>query len=436
MGRNKRPNGVGNGPANGSHGPALEHGDNSEDSKRAQMGQSALDRQEEKEQEEVIATMRDLGGAGAYLRIERRKPNEGEYALIVPRASLENYADAIKLEEYLMGTFGGGDFKIQGRTSGGKVVKQYSLKIDHSIPAKSPGEKKESGNANDAGSIVKEVIAQIVPLFRQQQPPAQDNTLLLAMMNNANTMAIESAKSQVQMMTALFNMMGQKQGADPALTQILNRMERAMESLADKASSAKQKSGAEEILALLEVIDRIRDTGDEKEKGGLLASIGEIVAPFAKQFVGGAPAQAASVLDLSATAGVAPPTSFPNGAQPKAIPAAAIVVDAEPQDMNILIRAVLAQVTKKALAAADAAAKLGSDPEKQNAAEEFAAELTRQIPEAYDQTIIGALTDAGWLVNFFGTDPRVQTHAAWLGVVRAEILAELQGEEQEAAAGT
>lgn len=415
--------------SNSAPGPSIEAGDNSTETEKVVSGQNALEREEQREQEQILENMRQLGGAGSYLRIERKKPNEAEFAVIVPRAPLENYADATKLEEYLLSTFGGGDYKIQGRTSKGAIVKQYALKIDHSIPAKNPAEKLPE-KKEDSAATVKEIIAGLVPLLKPAQP--QDNSaMILAMLQSQTQMAIENAKAQSQMMTTMFTAMNSNRGPDPALQTLLNRIERTMEKLSDVQNSPKEKSGAAELLELLEVIDRVRDSAPE-EKKGMFAQLGEALAPVVKQFAGAAPLTAAPSLEAGTNGAAAP-------ASPRALPAAeaagtvietTATATTSPPPMNFFVQQALRTVAANALAQAEKTANLSAEA-KQTAAEDFGQGIADQIPPAYEEQVEAALTDANWLAKFFNNDPRAQMHAAWLGQVRDVILAELAGEEQE-----
>lgn len=413
-----------NSQGNGGHGPALEIGDNTAQADRASKGIPPVEREEEREQEAILENMRELGGAGAYLRIERRKPTDSEYSLLVPRLPLESYADATKLEDYLLSTFGGGDYKLQGRTSGGKVVRQYVLKIDHSVPAKNPAEAKTEAKAPDAAAIVRDVMTQMIPLIRPPAAAAQDNSIIVAMIQ-------ASAETNKAIFTAMASM-SKGGGPDPQLAAILAKMERAIEKIGDQTNSPKQKSGAAELLELLQVMREIREDSEQpEEKKSIMAQIGEAAGPIIKALAVGTPLQPASVLDSPGSNGAVPTAPHFQRQAPAAV---RTVVEADPADgnqndaMNFFVKQALATVAKNALAAADRASIMATAKEKEDAAEAFALALTPQIPEAYDDQVKSALNDPNWLTSFFGTDPRVQTHAEWLGKVRAVILEELADE--------
>lgn len=407
---------------NGAHGPSLENGD-PEDSPvvaESRAAQAVLDRDEAQEVQAILNTMRNEGGQGAYIRllVKRRLEPKYSYLTKLPLDAFE--------EETIKQNYGGGDYIAEGRKAGGAIVKTYRFSISHDIPAKNPDAAKPEAPKTDVAEIVKMVATQIIPLIKPAAAP--DNTaMILAMLNSQTQMAIEQSKSQAQMMATMFGAMNKPAPTtDPAIVQLMNKMERAIEKLSDAQHSPKEKSGAAELLELLEVIDRVKDSSAPSEdKGGMFAKLGEVLGPIVKAtLAGGAQFPANAVLLDPASPTSAPPAPISQPAPAMRAENGTATGAPQPdqtQSMNFAFN----QAMRTFAARAIQAAQMKMTPE------DFADAAEAQVPPAYDERIFALVTDEKWFEKIFGAQARAEEFRPWLTKVRDIFVEDFDPKNQE-----
>lgn len=385
-------------------------------------GRKAIEREDAAEVVSILDVMRASGGEGGYIRLSVKR------ALDLKFNFLNNIPLTAFSEQFVKDTYGGGEFLVQGCRQGGQIIKTLRLNIDLSIPAKNPEAKKEEAKTPvpDAGTIVREVLAQILPMIKPA--PAPDNSaVMIAMMNNQTQMAIENAKSNATMMTAMFSAManmGKNSSAQesPATVSSIARLDAAVQQLLIDRKS--KPGGIEDLRNMFGLIRELQEEAQPEKKENLLSQLSEVAAPFVKAFAGGVPITTAGpLLDQPATIAGAPPASSP---QPAAPAAAATPGSAagQPPNREAAMDFAFNQAMKVFAGKAIQAAKLGME------AEAFADAAEDQIPPMYEAKIFALVSADDWFVKIFGSHPEADVYRGWLTELRDIFVEDFKPEEE------
>lgn len=364
---------------------------------------TANERFVEWEEGKILRMLREEFGGTGQVTLHRKHPAGGmpSFAYIGSIA-----ADGFGIQN-VASMYGGGDFRARVRGADGRINKDFSFTIDHSIPPKNPMtpgvEKKDTGDRIDVASIVNAIIA---AMPRPAPPPDQSGMFELMKV----ALARPEPKPDPAMGTAL-------QVFAATMEKITGRLDRMDQRIAETAEKPRT---LREQLEELQALDELRgERGGEKEKPeSFWKEIGkgaaEAIGPLIKaHFAGGVAGTLPGVPALPAPGpSAAPPaSSFPNQTPINVTPTAA-PTETTTEDMNPFITTMIARFRSAAIAAA----RKDQDPF------EWVESMFAMVPDSYHEKIYTTANGEDWFARIFGGDAEAPRFINFLNEMRSAIL--------------
>lgn len=347
---------------------------------------TALEDEAATEETDILAALRSEIGAGAYIRLYRQKATDSKMALIETQIPIANFT-----LDYVLKTYGGGDYKASACRSDGTFVKAQTFTIDHTIPSTHPREARQP-MAPQSGAV--DLPAVIDAL--KKSAPSDSGGGITAMISLMVTMMQENTKMVVAMLDK------RSGGGTEDLTRLL--VENALK------NKTTPQTEILESFRTLKAIER-GDSPDEGEPSTPTERIIEKILPHLPKFIEGI---------LTAT-GVAPqPARQPinvtpagNGATPA--PNAAPGATAAPEtstDDPAMLKMFIGQFRSAAIQAAED----GQDPFA------FVQAMTSLVPRKFHAAVFQVANAETWYADIFAADPGAAKHLKFLTEVRNAIL--------------
>ncbi len=380
-------------PSVGDPGPEAPDGDK----------RTPLERERDRQEKDMLELISRARLDDGIVAIKRRSVNEVEFG------TLPDMPASAFSEDNILKIYGGGDYKVQFKTSAGKFVGQAAFKIDYSIPPKYPGRAMDNEKRESTADIITAAVAAVTKAIPPPAPaaPAQDNSILLKMMELMMTNRAPAVDPNVA-----------------ALTQSVRDLKDEVRELKNGASRP-QGLGAQikDYLALQDIIggtgggdDDAPKATDWKEKlfdvfGPVVAALvmkGMNIDPNAPQQL--TPEQQAQMAGLIQQQQQQLPAASSDAA---ASVTPAPTTPAKPvTDMNPLFKIYLVEFRRLAIQAAT----------KGRDALEWADAKIDDIDEKYHEKIFELANKETWFAEIFGTDAASTAHFKWLLDMRNMIL--------------
>jgi hypothetical protein len=372
-----------------------------------------LERERDRQEQDMLELISRARLNDGIVAIKRRSVNEVEFG------TLPDMPASAFSEDNILKIYGGGDYKVQFKTSAGKFVGQAAFKIDYSIPPKYPGRAMDSEKRESTADIIAAVTAAVKQSIPPPIAPQQDNTILLKMMEQ-NTAILTAALARGD------------SNANGGMKEMLADLKAEIRELKSNANQANRPQGLtsaiKDYMALQEIIggggggdDDAPKSTDWKEKlfdvfGPVVAALvmkGMNIDPNAQQLTPEQQAQMTAALQqqqnqtqLTAPAGAARDAAAGVAASSQLNPAKPVT------DMNPLFKIYLVEFRRLAIQAAT----------KGRDAFEWADAKMDDIDEKYHEKIFELANKETWFAEIFATDAIAITHFKWLLDMRNMIL--------------
>ncbi len=378
-------------------------------------GKSAADRFNDWEEGKILDLLKSEFGGTGFVTLQRRHMSvaQGQWTNLAATIPVENLKNGgISL---IASMFGGGDYRAKARPSNGQFAREFSFIIDHTIPPKNPlntGERREE-KTQDVASIVQTIV-------QATKQPAQDNSLLLAMMAQ-QTQVIQAAmarpepKGEAAAMLQMIQQMREDQRKSE------ERMMKLFEKLSERAPSG--GSDFEQMEKAFAFVDRLEDLrgskggGNEKDDSwkSVIGDVASKVLPqILDKFAGGAPALPGVPQLAAAPAAVTAPPASPLHGQINVTGTAEPGAENSP-DMNPMFSIAIASFRNSAIKAAKAA----KDPH------ELVASSLTLVKDSWPQFMVkiyATANGAEWFNEIFAAHAESSKHLKYLGQVRDAVL--------------
>lgn len=365
---------------------------------------SPLERAAEREEEGIVKLLNSEQLGGGFVELRRQAPTETEFGYL-GKMSVENFS-----QENVKKIYGGGDYKCQIKNRAGEFKASTAFKIDYSIPTLYPGAaKKDEPMATDRTPEIINAVTAAVRGLIPAAPAAQDNTILLKMMEQ-NTAILTAALAN------------KGPAVDPNTAAMLAELRAEVRELRNagnnRGAPPSLSAQIKDYLALQEIVgggggdESATPKTDWKEKamdifGPVAAAMimkGMNIDPNGTQQL--TPEQQAQLQQMIQQQ--QQPALLPAAAQPGAPTTAVKPVT----DVNPLFKIYLGEFKRLAL---QAAAK-GRD------AFEWADAKIDDIDPKYHDKIFELANKETWFAEIFGGDAASTTHYKWLLDMRNMIL--------------
>ncbi len=367
---------------------------------------SPLDREQDRQEQAIADVMAREKVQGGFIELSRRCPGEVNFGYLA-KIPAETYSP-----ENVRLIFGGGDYKMQIKTSDGKFRGHFELKVDYAIPAKHPEKPLEEKKENDVAAIIAAVTAAMKSNAPAPVAAAGPDPMMLEMMKGmfGMVMAMVAAKPT---------------GPDPTVTAAIARIEAQVQTLKDGGGS-----GGGGLNGFLNNFSKIKELiadsipegaagggssgGEEKPDRGMQAL--SLFAPLInavgeKVLLGNQPVQQQAAAEPAAQPQLTNGQAATNGATPAAAIATPANGTAATQPKAPMITLFLPEFRRLAIAAASR----NSDPF------DWVADKLESV-RAFKGQIFDLANKEEWFKEIFGTDPQAMKRMAWLLEMRNSIL--------------
>lgn len=217
--------------------------------------------------------------------------------------------------------YGGGSYELWGRMDldgrPGTLTRKVSYRLEGEPkpmrPEQAAAKKEEPAfpmPTTQAPGAVDPTMLMMAMMKQSAEQADRQMQLMIAMMTNANAQAIEASRSSAQMIAGVLSQRGNEASSLVAATGQL------AQTFAKGASEPSAKSGADELLKLVEIVKKVKaaDIGKDESIAELLTGVGAMIPGFAAMMQQGLEAKKweAEQQRLAQAAQVPPaPTSSP-----------------------------------------------------------------------------------------------------------------------------
>ncbi len=378
---------------------------------RLTSAERARQQDEDEERSQIFNVLREQIGTGGFVHLARKRASDVKAATIEPKIPIDQFS-----EEWVMDTFGGGDFIATFKLSTGEIVKPVHFTIDHTLGYKHPRATVPGTGLPAVGGGNQDIAAIVQAVMQKQGGDAGLMPLVIAMM-----------QSNTQIVTAALANKGGG-GGDDLIKSLL--------------PLALRKAEPPDLLSFYHTIEKIKkgdmtplphDDDDPPEQKSVTERVVEMLAPMLPDLIGaviskmGGGDNSASaprvVQPVAPPRSVAPAGSAENGAHPAAAagsagngaeqPRAAAVTVETPNESDPMF---LASAKNMIRNAALRASKAKQDPFA------FVNGIANFVPEAMWPKVFEFANQPDWLKQMIAADAEAANHVTFLQDVRNAVL--------------